>query len=98
MLRSLRLFPLLDGYRGRPGVDLAQLREVMIRFARLAEEMPELVTAEINPLLVTSEGAIALDARMIVKSQRKLPQASICRDTDCRQCKDCANRTAMSTT
>ena len=95
MLRSLRLFPLLDGYRGRPGVNLAQLREVMMRFAQLADEMPELVTAEINPLLVTSEGAIALDARMIVEGQSTLSGAPTCQDK-CSKCSKCADRTAAT--
>jgi acetyltransferase len=65
MLRSLRLFPLLEGYRGRPGVDLPQLRDVVARFAQLAEDLPELSTAEINPLLATADTVVALDARMI---------------------------------
>jgi acetyltransferase len=95
MLRSLRLFPLLDGYRGQPGVNLTQLREVMIRFAQLAEEMPELLTAEINPLLVTAEGAIALDARMIVESRTSLSESPTCRDK-CSKCSKCADRTVAT--
>jgi acetyltransferase len=65
MLRSLRLFPLLEGYRGRPGVNLPQLRSVVARFARMAEELPEISVAEINPLLATADDVIALDARVI---------------------------------
>ena len=65
MLRSLRLYPLLEGYRGRPGVDLPQLRETILRFAQLVQDLSELSTAEINPLLVNSENVVALDARMI---------------------------------
>jgi acetyltransferase len=93
MLRSLRLFPLLEGYRGRPGVDLVKLRQVIVRFARLAEELPELVTAEINPLLVTADGATALDARVIVDSRTVLQGIAACGDK-CRKCADCANRSA----
>ncbi len=66
MLRSLRLFPLLDGYRGRPGVNLTQLRSLVVRFARLVQEFPEISMAEINPLLATPDNVIALDARIIV--------------------------------
>ena len=68
MLRSLRLFPLLEGYRGRPGVDLVQVRDVVARFFQLAEDLPELAAAEINPLLATAEKVVALDARMILVS------------------------------
>ncbi|MFO0918793.1 MAG: acetate--CoA ligase family protein [Planctomycetaceae bacterium] len=65
MLHTLRLYPLLEGYRGRPGVNLAALHETVLRFAQMFDELPELETAEINPLLATAEGVIALDARMI---------------------------------
>lgn len=65
MLHSLRLFPLLAGYRGRPGVDLDQLKNVILKFGHMAEELPELITGEINPLLVTADQVMALDARMI---------------------------------
>ncbi len=65
MLRSLRLFPLLEGYRGRPGVNLPLLRDVVCRFIELVEDFPEIATAEINPLLVTADEVVALDARIV---------------------------------
>lgn len=65
MLHSLRLYPLLEGYRGRPGVNLSALRQTVMRFVQMCHEFPELETAEINPLLATADGVIALDARLI---------------------------------
>lgn len=67
MLRSLRLYPLLEGYRGRPGVNLAQLRTVLASFFQLIDDLPELSMIEINPQLATGERCIALDARMAVR-------------------------------
>ena len=64
MLESLRVWPLLQGYRGRPGVDVERLIEVLIRFATLVTDWPELTEIDINPLLVTADRLIALDARM----------------------------------
>lgn len=64
MLESLRCWPLLQGYRGRPGVDVERLIETLIRFSYLVADSPELIEIDINPLLVTSERVIALDARM----------------------------------
>lgn len=64
MLTSLRCWPLLQGYRGRPGVDIERLIEVLIRFSYLVADSPELIEIDINPLLVTSDRVIALDARM----------------------------------
>ena len=64
MLESLRCWPLLQGYRGRPGVDVERLIEVLIRFSYLVADWPELSEIDINPLLVTADRLIALDARM----------------------------------
>jgi acetyltransferase len=66
MLESLRLWPLLRGYRGRPSVDLDALLETIMRFSYLVADYPEIAELEINPLLATREGAIALDARASV--------------------------------
>lgn len=64
MIESLRVWPLLQGYRGRPGVDVERLIEVLIRFSVLVTDWPELAEIDINPLLVTADRLIALDARM----------------------------------
>ncbi|MDB5389568.1 MAG: CoA-binding domain protein, partial [Planctomycetaceae bacterium] len=66
MLGTLRIYPILEGFRGRPGVDLTQLVQVILDFARLAQDRPELQAVEINPLLVTADNVLALDARVIV--------------------------------
>lgn len=66
MLQELRIYPLLNGYRGRPGVDLVQLREVILKFSRLIHEQPALSEIEINPLLTSQDAIIALDARILV--------------------------------
>jgi acetyltransferase len=66
MLESLRIWPLLSGYRGRPGVDLDALLETIMRFSYLVADYSEIAELEINPLLATPSGAIALDARAVV--------------------------------
>ncbi|HVW00396.1 MAG TPA: GNAT family N-acetyltransferase, partial [Planctomycetaceae bacterium] len=66
MLESLRSWPLLKGYRGRPGVDLERLVEVLMRFSYLVAESPEIQELDINPLLVMPDRVIALDARVVV--------------------------------
>jgi acetyltransferase len=67
MLESLRLWPILQGYRGQTPVHLDRLVEVMIRFACLITDYPEIREFEINPLLVTAEGVLALDAAVILE-------------------------------
>lgn len=65
-LESLRIWPLLRGHRGRPAVDLDSLLEVLVRFSHLVADYPEIDEIEINPLLATSEGTVALDARAVI--------------------------------
>ena len=79
MLQSLRIWPLLDGHRGRRAVDLDALLEVVMRFSYLVADYPELSEIEINPLLVSADGAIALDARAVVDQSlvgREMPPFS----------------------
>ncbi|HSF16237.1 MAG TPA: bifunctional acetate--CoA ligase family protein/GNAT family N-acetyltransferase [Vicinamibacteria bacterium] len=66
MLESLRCWPLLEGYRGRPGVNLELLLETLIRFSYLVAELPQIRELDINPLFVTPDEVVALDARVIL--------------------------------
>lgn len=73
LVRSLRSSPLLFGYRGSPPVAVAKLEELLQRVARLAGAVPELAELDINPLIVSPEGAVAVDARMKVARLRPGP-------------------------
>jgi acetate---CoA ligase (ADP-forming) len=65
MLRRLRGWPLLDGVRGRPPMDVASAASALAALSRVAAAHPELAELEINPLLVLPQGAVALDARAV---------------------------------
>ncbi len=66
MLESLHSWPLLCGFRGRPGVNIDRLIEVLIRLSYLVADYPEIMELDVNPLLVTPQDAIALDARIVL--------------------------------
>ncbi|MCP4701590.1 MAG: bifunctional acetate--CoA ligase family protein/GNAT family N-acetyltransferase [Gammaproteobacteria bacterium] len=66
MLESLRSWPLLQGYRGQAGVNIDRLIEILIRFSYLVTNYPEIQEIDINPLLVTKDNVIALDAAIIL--------------------------------
>ncbi len=66
MLESLKSWPLLQGYRGKPAANINRLIEILMRFSYLGADYPEIQEIDVNPLLVTPEDAIALDARVIV--------------------------------
>lgn len=63
MVRSLRSFPLLDGFRGAPRCDLGAVADVLVRLGALADDHPEIAELECNPLIASPTGAVAVDAR-----------------------------------
>jgi acetyl coenzyme A synthetase (ADP forming)-like protein len=64
MIRSLRTFPLLDGYRGSPVADLAAVEDVVLRMSALAAAHPEIAELDCNPVIAGPEGALIVDARV----------------------------------
>jgi acetyl coenzyme A synthetase (ADP forming)-like protein len=67
MVRSLKTFPLLDGYRGAPRADVAALEEVMLRVSAMVEGHPEIAELDCNPVMVGQRGAVVVDARVRVE-------------------------------
>jgi acetyltransferase len=68
LMERTRIHRALLGVRGRAGVDLAELEQVLVRVAQLVLEQPAILELDINPLLVAPVGAdhglVALDARI----------------------------------
>ena len=60
--RGLRLWPLLDGYRGRPKADMAAVAAMAVRLGALMLGDDGLEEIEINPVMVRESGAVAVDA------------------------------------
>ena len=65
-LRSLRIWPLLAGHRGRPSAAVDAVAEVVVALGSLVRDDRAITEVEINPLLVTPRSAIAADALMAV--------------------------------
>jgi acyl-CoA synthetase (NDP forming) len=66
MVRELRSFPLLDGYRGAPRCAVDALEGILLRVSMLADEHPRIAELDLNPVIVTESGALAVDARVRV--------------------------------
>jgi acetyl coenzyme A synthetase (ADP forming)-like protein len=66
MLREIRGYPLLDGYRGSSPVNQAMLRDVLHRISALALDFPEIQELDLNPVLAFpgDQPAVVLDARL----------------------------------
>ena len=62
-VRGLRL---LQGYRGRPPADVDALRDVLLRVSRLADDLPEVLELDLNPVVVlpVGKGCRVIDARI----------------------------------
>ncbi|MGA8868362.1 MAG: GNAT family N-acetyltransferase, partial [Candidatus Sulfotelmatobacter sp.] len=61
-----RIFPALQGVRGRKPVNLAALEGLLVRFSQLVVEQPWIKEIDINPLLAGPEHLLALDARVLL--------------------------------
>ncbi|MBN1842961.1 MAG: acetate--CoA ligase family protein [Deltaproteobacteria bacterium] len=69
MIREIRSFPLLRGVRGEAPADIEGIRDALVRLSQMAMDFPEIVEADINPLLVCPEGqgVVAVDARITIQ-------------------------------
>ena len=65
-LRSLRLWPMLAGHRGRPAAAVEAVVEAVSALGALVRDDRSIIEVEINPLIVTHEAAVAVDALMLV--------------------------------
>jgi acyl-CoA synthetase (NDP forming) len=78
MVRELRTFPLLDGFRGAPRCDVRAVEEVLMRLGALAEAHDEIVEFEINPLIASPSGAVAVDVRArVAPAAPAVPEPSL---------------------
>ncbi|HEY9885922.1 MAG TPA: acetate--CoA ligase family protein [Vampirovibrionales bacterium] len=66
LMEKTKVFELLQGYRGQKGSDLNNLENILMNFAQLVTDFPEIEEIDINPLLTVGNQAYALDARIIV--------------------------------
>ena len=65
-MEQTRIFEALKGVRGRAAVDTAALEKLLVRFSQLVVEQPWIKELDINPLLVSPERLISLDARVVL--------------------------------
>jgi acetate---CoA ligase (ADP-forming) len=70
LVRSLRGSQLLFGYRGRSAVDIAALEDLILRVGALADAVPEIVEMDLNPVVASAAGAVAIDVKIRVAPPR----------------------------
>ncbi|MFQ4136100.1 bifunctional acetate--CoA ligase family protein/GNAT family N-acetyltransferase [Nodosilinea sp. PGN35] len=67
LMEQTRIYHALQGVRGRAAVDLDALEQILVRFSQLVAEQPDIAAIDINPLLASPNGLLALDARVILR-------------------------------
>ncbi|RLI63905.1 MAG: acetyl-CoA synthetase [Promethearchaeia archaeon] len=69
MIHEIKGFKILDGYRGKPPADLEAIKDTLKKVAKLAYDHPEIAEMDLNPLFTYADGILAVDARIILKSE-----------------------------
>jgi acetyltransferase len=65
-MEQTQIFKALKGVRGRKPVDLSALEQLLVRFSQIVLEQPSIQEMDINPMLASPDGLIALDARVVL--------------------------------
>ena len=77
MIARTRIARLLQGYRGRPPVNLDALAGALVSVSRLILDHPEVFEIDINPILADAAGVVAVDARVRLDDPALRPQSAI---------------------
>ncbi len=81
MMEQTTIYKALQGVRGRASVDIAALEQLLVRFSQLVTEQRWIKEIDINPLVVSSDRILALDARVVLYdkevTEEQLPKLAI---------------------
>lgn len=68
MIDEIKGHAILEGVRGQPPVDKAALCDAILKVAAFVEQHPEIQEIDLNPMFAYADGAIAVDARIIISA------------------------------
>jgi acyl-CoA synthetase (NDP forming) len=71
MVREIKGYPLLEGYRGQEAVKISYLENLLLKVSDFVEKNPEVRELDLNPIFAYSDGALAVDARVILEKTEK---------------------------
>jgi acetyltransferase len=81
LIKKTKVYTALLGVRGQKGIDIEKLKRLLVNFSHLISEHPWIKECDINPLLASPEGLIALDARILLHDldlkEEELPKVAI---------------------
>jgi acyl-CoA synthetase (NDP forming) len=68
MIREIKGFPLLQGYRGSEPVDVDNLESLLLKVSEFVDKTPAIKELDLNPIFAYKDGAVAVDARVILEN------------------------------
>ena len=69
MVREIQGFPVLEGFRGTPAANLNAIESMLLQLSEFAEANPEIAELDLNPVFARPDGAVAVDARILLTSE-----------------------------
>ena len=69
MIKEIKGYPLLEGYRGQEPVDVANLEDMVLKVSDFVEKHPEIKELDLNPIFAYKDGAVAVDARVVLEDE-----------------------------
>lgn len=69
MIKEIKGFPLLDGFRGRKKADIDEIIDILMKISQFVLDNPEIDQMDLNPVFTYENGALAVDARIVLKSE-----------------------------
>ncbi len=69
MVREIKGYRLLQGYRGHPPADIKAIEDILLRISHLVEEIPEISELDLNPIFALAPGQRCriVDARIRIR-------------------------------
>lgn len=80
MIQSTRIYKALNGFRGKPKVNMPLLESLLVRFSQLVTDLNSYIQEiDVNPLVVSHAGVVALDARVLIypNEKSKVPRPAV---------------------
>jgi acyl-CoA synthetase (NDP forming) len=67
MIREIKGYPILEGFRGMEPADVSILEEILLKISRFVDDHPEIKELDLNPIFAYKDGAVTVDARIILE-------------------------------
>jgi acyl-CoA synthetase (NDP forming) len=68
MIKEIKGYPLLEGYRGMEPANIKVLEDMLLKVSEFMDRTPEIKEMDLNPVFAYKDGAVAVDARVVLEA------------------------------